>query len=485
MQRAISVCNQLSIVILLFGGTMLVPMLVGSAIQDLAMHAYDRAVSVTILSGGVLWWLTRGQRSDLQIRDGFLLVVLVWLALPSFATLPLLFYLPELTFTDAFFETMSGLTTTGSTVLSGLDRLPPSLNLWRHQLHWLGGLGIIVLAVAIFPMLGIGGRQIYMAETPGPMKDSKLTPRITQTAKGLWLVYTLITLAGVLALRLAGMSWLDAVCHAFSVMGLGGFSTHDASVGYFDSPLIEAILIIFMLVAGVNFSTHFLAWRGKSLRPYAGDIEFKPFVGLVLLSCVGMAVYVWQMGTYSSYWTALRHVSFNLVSVATDCGFVSVDFGVWPSFATLWMLFLSSISACSGSTGGGIKMVRTLILYKQARREMQRLLHPAMMNPMKIGTQLIPNNVAFSVLGFIFVYFMSVVSLTFVLVASGLDFLSALSAVIACINNMGPGLGVVGPAGNFSVLTDMQTWVCSLAMLLGRLEVFILLIVLTPGFWRK
>ncbi len=464
---------------------MMIPMLISEALQDAAIAAYDRAVSTTILCGTGLWWLTRGGPGDLQIRDGFLLVVLVWAALPSFATLPLLYFLPALSFTDAFFETMSGLTTTGSTVLTGLDDLPPSLNLWRHQLNWLGGMGIIVLAVAVLPMLGIGGRQMYMAETPGPMKDAKLTPRITQTAKGLWLVYSGITLFCILALWLAGMSWLDAVCHAFSAMALGGFSTHDASVGYFDSPLIECILIVFMLIAGINFSTHFLAWRARSWRAYSEDIECRPFLALILCSCVGVAGYLYFVGTYDSYWTALRHVSFNLVSTATDCGFVSMDFGQWPIFATLWMLFLSSICACSGSTGGGIKMIRTQILYKQALREMTRLLHPSMINPMKIGAQVIQNNVAFSVLGFIFVYFMSVVTLTFILVGSGLDFVSALSAVIASINNMGPGLGAVGPATTYAGLTDLQTWVCSVAMLLGRLEVFTLLIVLTPGFWRK
>jgi len=282
-----------------------------------------------------------------------------------------------------------------------------------------------------------------------------------------------------------GMSWLDAICHAFAAMGLGGFSTHDASVGYFNSPAIEFVLIVFMLLAAMNFATHFLVWRGKNLKLYLCDAEAVATIALILASCLGIAVYLWWQGTYPSFWTALRHASFNLVSIATDCGFASVDFNQWPIFAPMWMLFLSCITASSGSTGGGIKMVRTLILFKQAGREFLKLLHPAAVNPMKIGGSVVPNKIVFAVLGFIFLYFMTVVTLTFALLISGLDFISAFSAIIACINNAGPGLGVVGPAGNFGVLTDFQTWVCTIAMLVGRLEIFTVLILFTPHFWRR
>jgi trk system potassium uptake protein TrkH len=268
-------------------------------------------------------------------------------------------------------------------------------------------------------------------------------------------------------------------------MGLGGFSTHDASVGYFNSPAIEFVLIVFMILAAMNFATHFLAWRNKSLRIYLRDAEAVATTVLILGSCVGIAVFLWWQGTYTNFWTALRHASFNLVSVATDCGFVSQDFNQWPIFAPLWMLFLSCVTVSSGSTGGGIKMIRTLVLVKQAGREFVKLLHPAAVNPMKIGGQVVPNSIVFSVLGFIFLYFMSVVVLTFALVISGLDFISAFSGIIACINNAGPGLGVVGPASNFGVLTDFQTWVCTLAMLIGRLEIFTILILFTPQFWRR
>ncbi|HCA28032.1 MAG TPA: potassium transporter Trk, partial [Betaproteobacteria bacterium] len=401
------------------------------------------------------------------------------------ATLPLMAEIGGLSFSEAYFETTSGLTTTGATVLHGLDFLPPSINLWRHELNWLGGMGIIVLAVAILPLLGVGGRQLYKAETPGPMKDAQLTPRITETAKNLWLIYFGITLACIGALKWAGMSWFDAICHAFAAMSLGGFSTHDASIGYFHSPRIEVVLIIFMLIAGINFATHFTVWREKSFKPYRIDSEAKTFLILVLASCVVLAFYLEDKGVYHSYLTALRNVSFNLVSIATDCGFSSVNYNKWPIFVPLWMLFLSCISVSSGSTGGGIKMIRTILLFKQGWRELLSLIHPRAVMPIKIGGQMIPNKVVFSVQGFIFLYFYSVVALTFILLVSGMDFLSAFSAVIACINNAGPGLNEVGPATNYASLSAFQTWVCSFAMLLGRLELFTLLIVFTPAFWRK
>ena len=316
------------------------------------------------------------------------------------------------------------------------------------------------------------------------MKDSALTPRITETARNLWLVYLAITIACIMSLRVAGMNWLDAICHAFAAMGLGGFSTYDASVGHFDSPVIEAVLIVFMLIAAMNFATHFIVWRGKSLKPYLHDTEGLMTLGVTLVSCVGIATFLYWQSTYPSFWTALRHASFNLVSLATDCGFASVDFNQWPIFAPIWMLFLSCVVASSGSTGGGIKMVRTIILFKQAGREFKKLIHPSVVNPMKIGSGVIENSVVFSVLGFIFLYFMSVATLTFILLISGLDFISALSAVIACINNAGPGLGLVGPASNYAILSDFQTWTCTVAMLVGRLEIFTVLILFTPAFWR-
>ncbi len=485
MLRVFPILNVIGLVVLLFAFTMLVPWGVSFYYQDAARHAYDDAILITFAAGLLLWLSTRHLRRELKIRDGYLLVVLVWAVLPAFATLPLLIYLPHLSFTDAYFETMSGLSTTGATVLSGLDQLPKSINLWRTLLNWLGGMGIIVLAVAVLPLLGVGGRQLFKAETPGPMKDSKLTPRIAQTAKALWLAYSGITVACIVALKLAGMNWFDAVCHAFSTMGLGGFSTHDASVGYFNSPAIEAVLIGFMLLAAMNFATHFLALSGRSLRVYLTDPEVLPMLGLVFVACTSLAGYLWYAGTYANYWTALRFVSFNLVSLATDCGFANADFNLWPIFVPLTMLLLSCVTVSSGSTGGGIKMIRTLLMLKQGKRELEKQIHPNALLPVKLRQSVINNQIVFGVQALVMLYVISIITLTLVLVASGLDFLSAFSAIIACINNAGPGLNQVGPATTYAILTDFQTWVCSFTMLLGRLELFTLLVLFTPAYWRK
>lgn len=485
MARLLSLAHVFGLMLMVYSSADLLPLVTGLIAKDGTARLFFNDLLLSLITGGALWIVSRDYQRELKAKDGFLVVVMAWLGMAAFSTYPLMAAIPGLSFTDAYFEAMSGLSTTGATVLSGLDHLPPSINLWRHELNWLGGMGIIVLAVAILPVLGIGGRQMFMAETPGPIKDSKLTPRITETAKNLWLVYTGITAVCILALKLAGMNWLDAICHAFAAMGLGGFSTHDASVGYYDSPAIEAVLIVFMLVAGMNFATHFLALRSYSLKPYRNDIEAIPYLWLVGLSCLGISFYLWWMGTYPSFWTSLRHVSFNLVSVATDCGFASVDFNQWPIFAPLWMLFLSCVTVCTGSTGGGIKMMRSMILVRQSQMQMFLLTHPTAVNPLKIGRMVIPPAIVFSVLSFIFVYFMSVVTLTLTLVISGLDFLSAFSAIIACINNAGPGLNQVGPATNYAGLNDFQTWICTLAMFIGRIEIFTVLIILTPTFWRK
>jgi len=485
MRRLFTVFHVLGLMLVVFSVTYFIPIIASLVYADGTLIDFALAMAMTSATGLLLWLLTRRYKGELSIRHGYLLVIGMWTAMPAVATLPLLMVIDRLSFTDAYFETMSGITTTGATVLSGLDNLPPAINIWRHELSWLGGMGIIVLAVAVLPLLGVGGRQLFKAETPGPMKEAALTPRITETARNLWLVYLAITVLCIASLKLAGMNWLDSICHAFSAMGLGAFSTHDANIGYFNSPAIEFVLIIFMLLAAMNFSTHFLALRQRSLKVYLRDSEAIGTLSVILASCLGIALFLWWRGVYPDFVTSLRYASFNLVSIATDCGFSSTDFNKWPIFAPMWMVFLSCISASSGSTGGGIKMIRTLILFKQAGREFVKLLHPAAINPMKIAGHVVPNNIVFAVLGFIFLYFMTVTTLAFILMASGLDFISSLSAIIACINNAGPGLGVVGPAGNFSVLTDFQTWICTLAMLAGRLEIFTLLIIFSPHFWRR
>jgi trk system potassium uptake protein TrkH len=398
--------------------------------------------------------------------------------------MPLWHYLP-INFTQAYFEAASGLTTTGGTVLSGIEFLPRSINLWRHLLSWLGGMGIIVLAVAILPLLGVGGMQIYRAEMPGPMKDSKLTPRIEQTAKLLWAVYAGLTVACIVSLKGAGMNWFDAVCHGFSALSLGGFSTYDASIGHFNSLRIELVLIVFQVLAALNFATHFMAWSQRGVRAYFRDAEAKAIFGVLGASCVGIAIFLCVKNTYEDFPTALRHATFNVVSIATDSGLHTVDYSHWPIFAPMWMMFLSCIVASSGSTGGGIKMIRTLVLAKQANRELNQLVHPNLVRPLKVGGTVIANRVVFAVLAFVFLYFMSIVTLVFFQLGSGLDFMTSFSSIIACINNAGPGLGLVGPGSNYGVLNNFQTWVCAAAMLLGRLEVFTILVLFTPTLWRK
>lgn len=485
MVRVGSVLNVLSVVLMIFAFAMAVPLVVSFFYDDAALHAYDEAVLITFVAGLALWAGTRGRRQELKPRDGFLLVALTWTVVPAFATLPLMIFLPDLSFTDAYFETVSGLTTSGATTFSGLDKLPPSINLWRTMLVWIGGMGVVVLAVAILPLLGAGGSQIMRAETPGPMKDTKLTPRITETAKGLWVVYVLITVACILSLKAAGMTWFDAVAHAFSTMGLGGFSSHDESFGYFRSPAIEAVTIFFMLVAGINFGTHFLAFRKWSFKPYRVDPEAGVYLAVVSLSCLGIAYFLFANGVYPAFLTALRHASFNVVSIATTTGFSSTDFSQWPIFAPVWMLFLCCFTTCSGSTGGGIKMVRAELMVRQALREMVRIVHPRALIPIKLAGQTVENNIVFAVLAFMLVYGGTMITMTMLLAASGLDIVTAFTAVVACLNNMGPGLGQVGPATTYAVLNDFQTWVCTASMLLGRLELFSLLVVFTPAFWRK
>lgn len=490
MRTLWSVCNVLGRLLLVFSLTYLVPIASAIYFRDGTLPTFLVSLIACVLAGLLLERATRRFRSELKSRDGFILVALAWTLIAAIATVPLMLHEPgsmdkPLGFTDAFFETMSALTTTGATVMVGLDVLAPSVNLWRHTLCWLGGMGIIVLAVAILPLLGVGGMQLMRAEVPGPIKDTRLTARIGDTAAILWTLYLGITIACILGLKLAGMGWFDALCHAFSILSLAGFSTRDASVGAFNSPAVEAVMILFMVIAALNFTTHYTVWRARSLRAYWHDAEAKGVLLVLLASTLGCTGYLWFVGTYVDPLVALRHVAFNLVSIATDCGVVSVDYAQWPIFVPFWMLFLSCVTSSSGSTGGGIKMIRTLILVRQSSRELSRMIHPTLAAPVTVGGVRIPNSVVVAVLGFLFLYFMSIVVLTFLLIFGGLDFISAFTAVIACINNAGPGLGQVGPATNYQGLTDYEIWILSFTMLLGRLEVLSLLILFTPQFWRK
>jgi trk system potassium uptake protein TrkH len=485
LRRFFPILHVLGLIVLVFGLSMLAPLLLSELTQDGAQRAYDFATLITVGSGLLMWLSGRHWRRELKTRDGILLVVLTWTLLPAFAALPLLIHMPDLALADAYFEAMSGLTATGATVLSGLDDLPQSINLWRAQLHWVGGLGVIVLVTAVLPLLGVGGRQMFKAETPTPMKDQKLTPRMAETAKGLWVVYVILTTICIGVLWALGMSFFDAVVHAFSIMGLGGFSSHDASLGYFDSLPLEIAVGVFALVAGVNFATHFAFLRGRRFSYYWSDPELRWFLGFVLTSGVVLALLLWQRDVFLDFPSALRYAVFNTISVATTLGFATTDYGQWPFFAGLWLLFLCSFATGAGSTGGGIKMMRAILLYKQVYRELRKLIHPNAVIPLRLGLDMVPNKVVYAVLAFLFIYVASIVSLSFVLSFTGLDVLTSFSAIVACINNTGPGLGQVGPATTYAVFNDFQTAVCTFAMLLGRLELFTLLVVLTPAFWRR
>jgi trk system potassium uptake protein TrkH len=479
------VLSALGLIVMIFGLLMTFPLAVSFYLDDGATHVYDQAILTTFFSGLVLWVFTRGRRRDLKPSDGFLLVALTWIVTPVFGALPLLWHLPELSMMGAYFEAVSGLTATGATVLSGLDDMPISINVWRTFMHWIGGMGVIVLVVAILPLLGIGGRQLFKAEVPTPMKESSLTPRIAETAKGLWLTYLLLTAACGVSLWLAGLNGWDALIHAFTVAGLGGFSSKDASIGHFNSVPVEMVVIVFALLAGLNYATHYLALIRRSPRPYLNDSEIPFYFGVLALSVVLLTAFLMQFGVHGDLLTTLRYVSFHVVSISTSLGLATYDYTLWPMFAQIWILFLGSFIACSGSTGGGIKMMRAIILYKQVYREIVRSLHPQAVHPVRLGNQRVPEGILHAVLGFSFMYMVSIVSLTLLMVATGADLVTAFGAVVACLNNTGPGLGAVGPASNYAVLSELQQGVLSFTMILGRLEIFTLLVVLTPVFWRR
>ena len=484
MYKIAPIVHVLSKLAALYAVLLLVPTLVSYLYHDSAFNAFAGTALATLAGSTAVWAATRKHDRELRPRDGFTLVFLLWLGFAAISALPFYLYFPNISYTDAFFEAVSGLTTTGATIMSSLDTLAPSLNFWRHMMNWLGGMGIIVLAVAILPMLGVGGTQLFKAEIPGIDKDSKMAPRISQTAKRLWLVYLTFTLLTCMGLKWAGMGWFDAVCHAMSAFSLGGFSTHDASIAFFDSPAIEAVLIAATLLGAVNFASHFAMAREKSPKPYWRDEEARAMLTILAASIAATSVYMWQQGYYTPL-EALRYVGFNFVSIGLANGFANADFATWPLLVTLWMFFLSNVLANTGSMGGGIKMARALVLAKFSLREVSLLLHPNAVRTVKLNHRSISDRTAMAVMAFIFVYFMTVVIFTLGLLASGMDFITALSATIACITNAGPGLGAVGPADNYAALSGLQKWMCAAVMLLGRLEIFTVFILFTPDYWKK
>ncbi len=474
----------LGLLLMIFSSTLLPPVAIGLYYGDGSVAPFLEAFGLTIAFGFLLWLPVRNKKKELRLRDGFLVVVLFWTVLGIAGGLPI--YLSGvygISVTDAVFESISGLTTTGATVIAGIDTMPHALLFYRQELQWLGGMGIIVLAVAVLPMLGIGGMQLFRAETPGPVKDNKLTPRITETAKALWYIYLGLTISCGLAYWVAGMSTFDAVAHAFSTVAIGGFSTHDASIGYFNSTAIQLIAVVFMFLSGINFAIHFVAISRRSLKPYRRDAEFRTYAWVLLVVSLITIGYLQFTKTFSSTTESIVEGLFQVVSIGTTTGFTTAEYYTWPGFLPVLLLYVSFIGGCSGSTGGGIKVIRILLLVKQGARELKRLIHPNAQIVIKIGKKPLPENVIEAVWGFFAAYFAISALMILLLMASGLDQDTAFSAVAACLNNLGPGLGDVSQ--NFKSINDFAKWVLVLAMLLGRLEIFTLLVLFTPAFWRK
>jgi trk system potassium uptake protein TrkH len=462
---------------------MLPPVLVGLWYDDGTPGVFLACAGILLATGIAIFMPVRHVKRDLRLRHGFLIVVCAWLAWVLVGALPfVLLTHPHLSYVDAVFESMSGLTTTGATIITDIDALPRAALYYRQQLQWLGGMGIIVLAVAILPMLRVGGMQLYRAETPGPMKDAKLTPRITETAKALWLIYFLITLTCVFAYWLAGMQLFDAVGHAFSTVAIGGFSTHNESLAFWDNPTIEAVAMVFMTIAGINFALHFSAWRRASAQPYFIDPELKVYAVLLLSFSVLVSFALFVTGTYDTLASSFRYGFFQVISAMTTTGFTTASFYEWTGFLPVLLICIAFIGGCAGSTAGGMKVIRVILLFKQSVREIRRLIHPHAVVPIKLGGQRTSDTVISAVWGFFFLYIANFAVMTVLLTATGLDAETAYSAVGACITNLGPALGEAGP--NYASLSDPAKVILSIAMLLGRLEVYTLLVLLTPAFWR-
>ncbi len=474
----------LGLLLMVFSITMLPPILVSLWYGDQAWLSFIEGFALTFVAGVVCWLPVRRERRELRLRDGFLVVASFWTVLGSFGAAPLYFDDSlSLSVTDAIFESISGLTTTGATVLTGLDELPRSILYYRQQLQWLGGMGIIVLAVAVLPMLGVGGMQLYRAETPGPVKDTKLTPRITETAKALWYVYLGFTIACFVSYMLAGMGAFDALCHAFSTVAIGGFSTHDLSIGYFDSNAINLVAVVFMFFAGINFSLHFFAARYISVKHYTQDSEFRAYaLFLVVMSLLVIAALLY-FNIFATPRDSIVNGLFQAVSIATTTGFTTADFSMWPTAVPVLLIFASFVGGSAGSTAGGIKVIRWLLVYKQGVREIVRLVHPSAEIPVKLGNKAVPYRVVDAVWGFFSIYVIVFAGMMLAMMATGLDQVTAFSAVAATLNNLGPGLG--GVSNGFMSLSDVAKWISIAGMLLGRLEIFTLLVLVTPTFWRR
>jgi len=473
----------LGVLLMLFSLTLMPPVGVSLWYKDHSYPAFLLAFFITFVTGLALWLPFYNIKQDLRSRDGFLVTALFWSVLGFFGSLPFLFSdSPNLHLADAVFESLSGLTTTGATVITGLEELPESILYYRQQLQWLGGIGIIVIAVAILPMLGVGGMQLYRTETPGPVKDTKLTPRITETAKALFLIYVYLTVACALGYWAAGMTLFDAIGHSYATVSAGGLSTHDASIGYYNSTAIMGVSIVFMTLAGINHAIHFVAWQDKKIWHYWADPECRFYLYVVFSTSavtVGYLIWTSTYGWFDAIWIG----TFELISILTTTGFGVADFTIWPAFLPFFLFYTGFMGGCGGSTGGGMKAVRVLLIWKQGMREIARLIHPNAVFAIKLGNMAIPDRVVEAVWGFFAVYVVSFAGMFLILLATGLDFVTSFSAIGACINNIGPGLGEVST--HYGNISDTAKWVLAFAMLLGRLEVFTLLVLFTPMFWKR
>ena len=476
------VFKTIGLLLMVFSLTQLPPIVVDMIYQQQEAFSFVIAFTLTLISGLLLYLPFRNSTKDFRIREGVLVVVSFWFVLSLFAATPfLLSNSLDMAFSDAFFESMSGLTTTGATVLSGLDDLPKAILYYRQQLQWLGGMGIIVLAVAILPMLGVGGMELYHAESSGISKD-RLTPKLAQTAKALWKIYLSFTIICAVAYYWAGMSAFDAIGHSYSTVAIGGFSTHDLSIGYFDSVMIESVAIVFMFLAGVNFSLHFFVWRKKNVFEFFKDSEFKTYLTFLATMTIVTTFYLWNAEYYQSIEGSFRQGIFQSVSMATTTGVISTNLSLWPLILPVLLIFASFVGACAGSTGGGIKIVRALLMFKLAMKEIKKFIHPNAQINIKLNQRSVAESTLVSVWGFFSLYVIAFIFIMIALMFTGMDQVTSFSATAASMNNLGPGLGDVSQ--NYGSISESAKWILSFSMLLGRLEILTLMALLHKAFWR-
>jgi len=465
---------------MMFSGTLLIPMIVSMLFNDNNLMTFIYSFFIILITASILYFPNIGinNTTDIKAKEGFLIVVSFWVVLSFFGSIPFIID-PQLSlsFVDALFESISGWTTTGATILTNIDSLSPSILIYRQMLQWLGGMGLVVLALAVLPILGVGGMQLYKAESTGPIKDNKISPRIAETAKNLWSIYIGLTLLCAIAYYVAGMNLFDAVAHSFSTIAIGGFSTHNLSIAYFNNPLIEIFCMIFMLLSALNFILHFMSFKNKDLSVYLKDSEFKSYIFIIFLFTLITFTFLGNSNEID-----FRHLIFQIISFTTTSGFTSTSFNSWPSFIISMLITMSFIGACTGSTGGGIKVMRVAVLFKLLKKELLRIIHPTAEITVKINQQTITDELSTTIYNFFIFYIVSYIILSLILMFSGIDITTSLTAVASCINNLGPASGIA--AENYASINTFGKYILSFAMLLGRLEIYTLLIIFTPYFWK-